>query len=255
MGKYMNDALARQAWEAAAHVASWQGAPAVPFAWSGTRWETPAGEWRDLPLIRRGMGEWLANLAGWLRYENYEAMTLAERKAKLEWDARNYELNARTTFTDPGANAYALRQAAALRSQAAGIDVPPMTVELVEIEAMEAVSGEMLSATDTRATQLLSLASQFDAFRAPMRDPADWVSRLVPAPRSEHVRTSLVWEAFTAAEPVLAGALGSRTGKRLLFAAMDKRFGARRKLGGYDGWRGVALTGWRVGCTRAVPAP
>ncbi|WAL71615.1 hypothetical protein OU787_08910 [Kitasatospora sp. YST-16] len=243
MGKYMDDTLARQAWDAAAGVASWRDAPAVPFTWSGARWETPAGEWRDLALIRRGMGEWLANLAGWLRYENYEAMTLAERKAELERGVRKFELDALMILTDAGAKAYAQRQADALRREAAGIDVPPMTVELVEIEAMEAVSGEMLSATDARATQLLSLASQFDAFRALMRDPADWVSRLVPAPRSEHVRTSLVWEAFTAAEPVLAGALGSRTGKRLLFAAMDKRFGARRKLGGYDGWRGVALTG------------
>ncbi|MGW4809176.1 hypothetical protein [Kitasatospora sp. NPDC004272] len=142
MGKYMDDALARRAREASAHVASWQGEPAVPFAWSGARWETPAGQWRDLPLIRRGMGEWLANLAGWLRYENYEAMTLAERKAKLEWDARNYELNARTTFTDPGANTYALRQAAALRGQAAETDVPPMTVELVEIEAFPCLGEE-----------------------------------------------------------------------------------------------------------------
>ncbi|MGW4384374.1 hypothetical protein [Kitasatospora sp. NPDC004531] len=237
----MDDALARRAWDAAAFAASQQGAPAVPFTWSGTRWETPGGEWRDLPLIRRGMGEWLANLAGWLRYENYEAMKIAERKAELERGAARFELDARLALTDAGARAYAQRQAYVLRSEAAGIDVPPMTVELVEIEAMEAVSGEMLSATDTRATQLLSLASQFDSFRAPMRDPADWVSHLVPAPRSEHVRTSLVWEAFTAAEPALAGALGSRTGKRLLFAAMDKRFGARRKLGGYDGWRGVAL--------------
>ncbi|MFJ9792698.1 hypothetical protein [Streptomyces globosus] len=103
------------------------------------------------------------------------------------------------------------------------------------------VASEVESASDGRATQLLSLASQFDAFRAPLNDPAAWVRRLGTAPHNVHVRTSVVWEAFCAAEPVLARNLGTTTGKRALFAAMDKRFGARRKLAGYEGWRGVAV--------------
>jgi hypothetical protein len=39
----------------------------------------------------------------------------------------------------------------------------------------------------------------------------------------------------------LARSLGTVAGKRALFAAMDKRFGARRKLSGYEGRRGVTL--------------
>ncbi|MFJ4676614.1 hypothetical protein [Kitasatospora sp. NPDC088783] len=239
----MDDALARRAWDAAAGVATrYPDAPAVPFAWSGARWETPGGEWRDLPLIRRGMGEWLASLADWLLRENATPLRVAEEVEALRREERHFQ-TAEDFSTDPEARRHLKWKREATRRVIDARVVPPMTVELELIRAMEAVSGEMLSATDIRATQLLSLASQFDAFRTPMRDPADWVAHLVPAPRSEHVRTSLVWEAFTVAEPVLAGALGSRTGKRLLFAAMDKRFGARRKLGGYDGWRGVALTG------------
>lgn len=106
---------------------------------------------------------------------------------------------------------------------------------------MREVASEVESASDTRATQLLSLASQFDAFRAPLNDPASWVRNLGSAPHGVHVRTTAAWEAFVTAEPVLARSLGAVTGKRALFAAMDKRFGVRRKLVGYEGWRGVAL--------------
>ena len=80
----------------------------------------------------------------------------------------------------------------ALRREAASIDAPPRTVEREATDNLNDVAAELLSAPDGRATHLLSLASQFDAFRAPMSDPAQWVSRLVSAPRSAHVRTSVV---------------------------------------------------------------
>ncbi|MEU0816016.1 hypothetical protein [Streptomyces mirabilis] len=116
-----------------------------------------------------------------------------------------------------------------------------VTATPAEVTALKAVSDEILSAANGRATHLLSLASQFDPFRAPMRDPAEWVKCLGDAPRTVHVRTSAAWDAFCVAEPGVVRSLGAVAGKRALFAAMDKRFGARRKLSGYEGWRGVAL--------------
>lgn len=239
LGKYIDDTLAHRALDAAAYALA-PGSPQVPFLWSGTQWVTLTGEWRDLPKVRSGVGEWLADFAFWLRRENYDAMQLAEDRAELDRQARSAEMDVRLVAAE--VRTLVERSAAALRRQAEAIIVPPMTVPLELIKGMESAASEILTATDARATHLLRLASQFDAFRAPMRDPADWVAGLSAAPRTEHVRTSAVWDAFSLAEPALARSLGARTGKSVLFAAMDKRFGARRKLSGYEGWRGVALT-------------
>lgn len=239
MGKYVDDAVARRALETAAHHAGESGRP-VPFTWSGASWSTPEGEWRDLPLIRRGMGEWLTHLADYYRYLNQDALSLAEEKEDLREQVRTLR-RAADRATDAEAGVRLLGQAARLSAEARAITVPPLPVALGDMNALRAVSGELLSASDARATHLLSLASQFDEFRAPLRDPAVWVSRLLSAPRSAHARSSAVWDAFCAAEPVLSDALGKRTGKRLLFAAMDRRFGRRRRLAGYEGWRGVVL--------------
>ncbi|MDX6758046.1 hypothetical protein SIN09_00940 [Streptomyces sp. F8] len=127
-----------------------------------------------------------------------------------------------------------------LRAELDAIPAPADVAPAV-VRDIGAVASEVESASDGRATQLLSLASQFDAFRAPLNDPATWVRMLGTAPHNVHVRTSVVWEAFCAAEPVLARNLGTVTGKRALFAAMDKRFGTRRKLAGYEGWRGAVV--------------
>lgn len=61
MGKYVDDAAARRALDLAAKHAH-TAARDVPYRWNGSSWNTPGGEWRDLPLIRRGMGEWLLSL-------------------------------------------------------------------------------------------------------------------------------------------------------------------------------------------------
>lgn len=237
----MDDGAARHALEAAAQHAD-KAAREVPYLWNGASWTTPGGEWRDFPLIRRGMGEWLVSVfKGW-QYLHQEIIELTARRESLLEESQELRIASLRRGTDPGAQRMMFERAKGLMEQAH--EIPPYFDAPVSpeiIKNLETVATELLSATDARATQLLSLASQFDTFRAPMRDPAQWVSRLVSAPRSAHVRTSLVWEAFSASEPVLARSLGVRTGKRLLFAAMDRRFGARRKLAGYEGWRGVAL--------------
>ncbi|MEU4302175.1 hypothetical protein [Kitasatospora aureofaciens] len=237
MGKYVDDALALRVWEAAAAVASLPGVPVVPFVWDGGRWVTQGGEYRDLPLIRRGMGEWLLAVA----VEMDAASSSAARRTKLRDrlsglyeampDARTEEEETRLT-TEIGE----VRRLLGIEDARARI-----TVDYATAQRARDVAEEIRSASVGRANQLLSQASQFDAFRAVMKDPAEWVAALGTAPRNEHVRTSAVWEAFSLAEPALARSLGIKTGKRLLFAAMDKRFGARRKLSGYEGWRGAAL--------------
>ncbi|MGP3969430.1 hypothetical protein [Streptomyces sp. 6N223] len=242
MAKYIDDAAARRALEFAAQHAD-KASSEVPYRWNGSSWTTPGGEWRDLPLIRRGVGEWLGRLVGDVRdFEDRQVIAEQERRAALMEEVRRLETAFSQPHMDPGARDLLVRQAIEKDEEAKRIVIPDGALDLEILDALKAVSGEILSASDTRATQLLSLASQFDAFRAPMRDPAEWVARLTPGPRSAHVRASVVWEAFSVAEPVLARSLGVRTGKRLLFAAMDRRFGTRRKLAGYEGWRGVALS-------------
>lgn len=238
VGKYVDDVAARGVLELVARHADKARDP-LPYVWTGASWTTPGGEWRDLPLIRKGLGEWLADVVAGLRWYYAPAMEADERRAELERRAKSAELDA--GFAESGAAVLLHEQAAVLRRDAAAIETPPAPFTLESLHALGSVVSEMLSASDARATQLLSLASQFETFRAPMRDPAAWVKRLGAAPHSVHVRTSAAWEAFATAEPVLARSLGTVTGKRALFAAMDKRFGARRKLSGFDGWRGVSL--------------
>ncbi|MFB4196805.1 hypothetical protein [Streptomyces carpaticus] len=238
MGKYVDDGAARHALEAADRHAGMAGRE-VPYRWDGSSWRTPGGEWRDFPLIRRGMGEWFISLVDAIGARDADADEAQHRRDKLERQAK--ELEASALFAEAGAVKMMSEQAAGKRREAASIEIRPRVVDRGVSRDLYAVARELLSATDTRATQLLSLASQFDAFRAPMRDPSQWVARLGSAPRNVHVRTSAAWEAFGAAEPALSASLGVRAGKRLLFAAMDRRFGARRKLAGHDGWRGVAL--------------
>ncbi|MER7842954.1 hypothetical protein ABTZ03_03285 [Kitasatospora sp. NPDC096077] len=211
----------------------------VPFLWSGTQWETPAGERRDIPLIRRGMGEWLTAAAKVMH------AVPDERRRQQDLRGRMFDARAVANQTADPEKQEELHQVAdeLARMLAFAPEVDRLPTHPALSQHMATIGEEMLSASDTRATQLLSLASQFDPFRAPMRDPADWVAALGAAPRTEHVRTSAVWEAFSMDEPALARSLGARAGKSVLFTAMDKRFGARRKLGGYDGWRGVALAG------------
>ncbi|TVZ94324.1 hypothetical protein [Streptomyces sp. BK340] len=178
-------------------------------------------------------------MAAGLRWYYAPAIEAGERRAELERRAGTIETNA--LLAEAQARALLHQEAASLRHAAAAVTTPPAPFTLKTLQSLDTVASEILSAPDGRATHLLSLASQFDAFRAPLRDPAEWVKRLGSVPHSVHVRTSAVWEAFCAAEPVLARSLGTTGGKRALFAAMDGRFGARRKLAGYEGWRGVAL--------------
>ncbi|WEV27927.1 hypothetical protein OYE22_24205 [Streptomyces sp. 71268] len=235
MSKYIADASARDALEVAAMHASRADVP-VPFVWNGAQWATQGGEWRDWPLIRREVGGWLRGLADALSGDG--ALTERRRRARRQLDA------AREALEDAGVS----EEEEERQTQIIGVAYKELeatrgavTVQPALVRDMRVVASEIESASDARATQLLSLASQFDAFRASLSDPASWVRSLGTAPRGVHVRTAAVWEAFSAAEPVLARSLGMTTGKRALFAAMDKRFGARRKLAGYEGWRGVAL--------------
>lgn len=234
LSKYIADASARDALEAAARHADRASVP-VPFTWSGAQWTTSGGEWRDWPLIRRGMGEWLRGLADALDAEEVRT----ERRRAL----RDRLAAIRDALPDAATEEEEERLMDSMGSLRQELDSIPLPVDVApsKIHGMRDVATEVESASDARATQLLSLASQFDAFRAPMNDPAAWVRRLGTAPHGAHVRTSTVWDAFCAAEPVLARSMGATTGKRALFTAMDKRFGARRKLSGYDGWRGVSL--------------
>lgn len=188
-----------------------------------------------MPLIRRGMGEWLRSLADGLN----AAEKGAERRRALRESMDEARYRAEDAQDDDEQERH-YADMGRLRQEIDSIPAPADVTPLV-IQHIRDVASEVESASDTRATQLLSLASQFDAFRAPLNDPASWVRNLGSAPYGVHVRTAAAWEAFATAEPVLARSLGTGTGKRALFAAMDKRFGARRKLAGYEGWRGVPL--------------
>lgn len=235
VSKYIADASARSALEAAAGYADRAGVP-VPFVWSGAQWTTPGGEWRDWPLIRRGMGEWLRAVVAGLDAAGSDG----ERREEVQRHMRDARFAAFHAI-DPDDKQWHTDVAEGLARDLAAIPAPVHAAPSL-VRDLRSVASEIESASDARATQLLSLASQFEAFRAPLNDPASWVRNLGAAPYGTHVRTSAVWEAFATAEPVLARSLGTVTGKRALFAAMDVRFGARRKLSGYEGWRGVALS-------------
>ncbi|MEY9837551.1 hypothetical protein [Streptacidiphilus sp. EB103A] len=236
---YIDNEQAYAALAVAAEHADKAGVP-VPFLWDGSEWTTRTGERRDIPLIRRDMGGWLAGLAGALE----RLPSASARAAELRAQATRENLRIVLGEVEGDKAEYVRTDVEMLRVEADLVErgelgkVPDLWRE---IDPIKSVATEVLTASNARAIQLLSLASQFDAFRAPMRDPADWVRDLGTAPRTEHVRTALVWDAFVVAEPGLSGSLGERAGKRALFAAMDKRFGARKKLAGYEGWRGVAL--------------
>ncbi|MFE7115837.1 hypothetical protein ACFU99_10495 [Streptomyces sp. NPDC057654] len=239
MGKYVDDASARMALETAAQCAEEAGRK-IPFVWSGTAWTTPDGEWRDLPLVRRGMGAWLREVADGID----AAAANGERRAKLRYALGvAHEAADNATSDDEGERHIAT--IGALYRELDALPTPVGTgladVSPVVLARLRDVASEIESASGARAAQLLSVASQFDAFRAVLSDPATWVRNLGAAPYGTHVRTSAIWEAFCAAEPALVRSLGTVTAKRAVFAAMDKRFGARRKLSGYEGWRGVAL--------------
>ncbi|MEW1546030.1 hypothetical protein [Streptomyces tsukubensis] len=235
MGKYIEDVRARDAWRVADLYAD-RAQSSVPFVWSGRQWTTPDGAWRDWPLIRRGMAEWLHDLAGRLDM----AETSEERHERVLHDLAEAH-RAYAEADEEGEEAGYLSRMVRFWEEGLA-DLPaPVPNGSALADGIRGVAAEVESATDTRAAHLLSLASQFDTFRAPLNDPAAWVERIGVAAYSVHVRTSDVWRAFAAAEPVLVRSLGAVAGKRALFAAMDRRFGARRKLSGYEGWRGVAL--------------
>ncbi|MFK0253257.1 hypothetical protein [Streptomyces sp. NPDC090445] len=236
MGKYIDDTKARSALEAAAQHADRADRP-VPFLWSGAQWTTPAGEWRDWPLVRRGMGEWLRMLHKGVDAEAEKSNE--ERRYALRQSIKTAQYGMEDAQSEEEADRH-YEAIGRLREELDAIPAPG-DLDPAVVRDIGTVASEVDSASDGRATQLLSLASQFDAFRAPLNDPATWVRMLGTAPHNVHVRTSAVWEAFCAAEPVLARNLGTTTGKRALFAAMDKRFGTRRKLAGCEGWRGVVV--------------
>ncbi|WP_405980856.1 hypothetical protein [Streptomyces sp. NBC_00158] len=207
------------------------------FKLAKAQWTTSAGEWRDWPLVRRGMGEWL-----------HAVVKGVDAEAEASIRERRYALRdsldaARERAENADSEEEVEHHYATLGRLRQELDALPVPTGLAPaiVRDIGTVASEVESASDGRATQLLSLASQFDAFRAPLNDPSSWVRMLGTAPHSVHVRTSVVWEAFCAAEPVLARSLGTTTGKRALFAAMDKRFGTRRKLAGYEGWRGAVI--------------
>ncbi|MFD4785615.1 hypothetical protein ACFWN1_00695 [Streptomyces sp. NPDC058459] len=183
------------------------------------------------------MGEWLRGLA-----DVFDAGENTEERRKSLGDAMRDHRFAAMHSMDGDDQAWHTERADAPTLELDALPAP-VNVPVTVMRDLRAVANEIESASDARSTQLLSLASQFDAFRAPLNDPASWVRNLGAAPYGTHVRTSAVWEAFASAEPVLARSLGTVTGKRALFTAMDKRFGARRKLSGYEGWRGVSLPG------------
>ncbi|MCZ4609607.1 hypothetical protein O3S80_38740 [Streptomyces sp. Lzd4kr] len=126
------------------------------------------------------MGEWLADVAAGLRWYYAPAIEAGERRAELERRAGTIETNA--LLAEAEARAFLHQEAASLRHAAAAITTPPAPFALKTLQSLDTVASEMLSAPDGRATHLLSLASQFDAFRAPLRDPAEWVKRLGSAP-------------------------------------------------------------------------
>lgn len=238
MPMYIENARAHAALAVAAQHADKAPNP-LPFVWDGSAWTTPSGERRDLPLIRSGMGKWLASLAEVLHSCVFDDHAPdPERAASLRQEVERLMISIEALDLDDTEAEYTRTDAAQLSALADRLDV---AATAGEVTALKAVSDEVLSAANGRAAHLLSLASQFDTFRAPMRDPVEWVKRLGDAPRTFHVRTSAVWDAFCVAEPGVVRSLGAVAGKRALFAAMDKRFGARRKLSGYEGWRGVAL--------------
>ncbi|MER5529790.1 hypothetical protein ABT075_35270 [Streptomyces sp. NPDC002677] len=237
---YIDNARAHAALVVAAQHAD-MAPESLPFLWDGSAWTTPSGERRDLALIRSGMGKWLASLAEVLRSCVFDDRAPdPKRAARLRQEVERLMISIEALDLDDTEAEYTRTDAAQLAVQADRLDV---AATAGEVTALKAVSDEVLAAANGRATHLLSLASQFGAFRAPMRDPAQWVKYLGDAPRTVHVRTSAVWDAFCMAEPDVVRSLGAVAGKRALFAAMDKRFGARRKLSGYEGWRGLSLDG------------
>ncbi|TDU04756.1 hypothetical protein EDD99_3231 [Streptomyces sp. 846.5] len=239
MGIYIDNASARGALAVAAQHADEAPTP-LPFLWDGSEWTTPTGERRDFPLIRCGMGEWVADLAKVLEHDYPYQEQDPGAAARLRNKASHLLISIEALDMDDFEAETTRADAEALMARADRLSRSSFDV-WQSITPLKSVADDLLSAPNGRATHLLSLASQFEAFRAPMRDPAHWVRSLGAAPRSEHVRTARVWDAFCAAEPGLSLKLGEHAGKRVLFAAMDKRFGARKKLAGYEGWRGVAL--------------
>ncbi|MFD8027926.1 hypothetical protein ACFV3F_04065 [Streptomyces sp. NPDC059717] len=154
MRKYIDDVAARRALETAAQHADKARDP-LPFVWTGASWTTPGGEWRDLPLIRKGVGDWLADVAAGLRWYYAPAIEAEERRAELERQANMAETNA--LFAEAEARALLHREADSLRRDAAAITTPPTPFAMETLQSLEAVASEMLSAPDARATHLLSL--------------------------------------------------------------------------------------------------
>ncbi|MBT2453909.1 hypothetical protein [Streptomyces sp. ISL-86] len=181
------------------------------------------------------MGAWLHSLV-----EGVEADASSKERRSALWESLDAARDRAEDAQSDEEQEHHYAEMGRLRQELESLPAPVHVAPAV-VRDIGTVASEVESASDARATQLLSLASQFDAFRAPLNDPAAWVRMLGTAPHNVHVRTSAAWDAFCAAEPVLARNLGATTGKRTLFAAMDKRFGARRKLAGYEGWRGAVV--------------
>jgi hypothetical protein len=247
VGKYIEDSQSRAAL-AVASLCTEATPTRVPYRYDGAAWVMQAGERHDLALIRRGMGDWLTTLADiaddaaevnqplpiWLAGELRMQVIALRDKARdsglLSDEASRLE-----------AEALGLLDTARILIGAASEQQEKGSKPYILARELHELARDMHSAPSGRARHLLELASQFDGFRAPNREPADWVATLGVVPRSVHVRVTEVWQAFCAAEPALSARLGTTGGRRALYAAMDKRYGVRTKLGGYSGWRGVGM--------------
>jgi len=180
LGIYIDNEQAYAALAVAAEHADKAGAP-VPLLWDGSEWTTRTGERRDIPLIRRDMGAWLLGLAAEL-----ERLPSASRQAEdLRAEAAQEAIRLTLGEVEDDKEEYVRAGIEMLRVEANLLEqgeIGKVPDPWRDIKPIKSVATEVLTASNARAIQLLSLASQFDAFRAPMRDPAAWVVALGAAP-------------------------------------------------------------------------
>ncbi|MGW0630520.1 hypothetical protein [Streptomyces sp. NPDC002758] len=155
---YIENTRARAALAIAAQYADKAPNP-PPFVWDGSAWATPSGERRDLPLIRGGMGDWLASLAKVLDscLDFHNGAPDPERATQLRQKAESLLIS--IDALDASEAEYARADAALLCAEA---DMLEVAVTFGEVTALKAVSDEVLSASNGRAAHVLSLASQFN---------------------------------------------------------------------------------------------
>lgn len=135
--KYIDDVAARRALETAAQHADKARDP-LPFVWTGASRATPGGEWRDLPLIRKGVGDWLADVAAGLRWYYAPAIEAGERRAELERRAGTIETDA--LLAEAEARALLHQEAASLRHAVAAITTPPAPFALKTLQSLDTVA-------------------------------------------------------------------------------------------------------------------